>query len=157
MTKKLAKKGEIHLVVEDASWRAHRGLLSRLSAAAEAARKAAKLPAASSFTILLADDARLKALNHDFRGKRKPTNVLSFPADAPGYAGDIALAYGVTKTEALKAKKRFADHATHLVVHGVLHLGGYDHMTDKDAGVMEPLETKILARLGISDPYRIHE
>ena len=153
MTKQAAKEGQIHLVVEDAGWRAHRGLLPRLTAAAQAARKAGKLPAKSGLTILLADDARLKALNHGFRGKRKPTNVLSFPSGVAGYAGDIALAYGITRAEALKGGKTFADHAAHLVVHGVLHLAGYDHMTDKDAGVMEPLETKILARLGISDPY----
>lgn len=143
----------IQFVVEEAAWRGHRGLLPRLTLAAEAARKAARLPARSGFTILLAGDAALKALNRDFRRKNKPTNVLSFPSDVPGYAGDIALAYGVTKAEALAAKKKFADHAAHLVVHGVLHLAGYDHMTDEDAGLMEPLETKILAKLGIADPY----
>ena len=149
------KEAKIQLVVEEAAWRGHRGLLPRLTRAAKAARKAARIPAKSGFTILLADNATLKALNHDFRGKNKPTNVLSFPSGLPGHAGDIALAYGVTKAEAIKAKKRFADHATHLVVHGVLHLAGYDHMTDKDAGVMEPLETRILARLGVADPYEV--
>jgi len=146
-------EGAITLVVEAAAWRSHRGLLPRLMVAAEAARRAAKLPARRKLTILLADDARLKALNTDFRGKKKPTNVLSFPAEAADYAGDVALAYGVTRAEALKAGKPFADHARHLVVHGVLHLAGYDHMTDRDAKVMEPLETKILARLGVPDPY----
>ena len=141
------------LVVEDASWRAHRGILPALRHAAEAARKAARLPASSRLTILLADDARLKALNHEFRGKNKPTNVLSFPSGDKGYAGDIALAYGVTHAEALAAKKAFADHALHLVVHGVLHLGGYDHITARHAKVMEPLETKILAKLGVPDPW----
>jgi probable rRNA maturation factor len=144
---------KIQFVVEDASWRGHRGLLTRLSAAAEAARKAARLPAASRLTILLADDARLRALNRDFRGKKKPTNVLSFPSGERGYAGDIALAYGVTKKEALAAKKPFADHALHLVVHGVLHLAGYDHINVRDAKMMEPLETKILAKLGVADPW----
>lgn len=143
------------MVVEEAAWRSHRGLLPKLQAAAEAARRAAKLPAKRRITILLADDARLKALNHDFRGKRKPTNVLSFPSDAADYAGDVALAYGVTKAEARKAKKPLADHARHLVVHGVLHLAGYDHMTDADAGVMEPLETRILAKLGMANPYEV--
>jgi probable rRNA maturation factor len=141
------------VVVEEAAWARHRGLLPRLEAAAEAARRAVRLPVKRQFTILLAADARLKALNTDFRGKRKATNVLSFPSDAPDYAGDIALAHGVTKAEALQAKKTFADHAVHLVVHGVLHLAGYDHMTERDAGVMEPLETKILATLGVPDPY----
>ena len=144
----------ITLVVEESAWRGHPGLLPKLKAAAEAARRAAKLPAKRHLTILLADNARLKTLNHDFRGKNKPTNVLSFPAKDAAYAGDVALAYGVTKKEALAARKTFADHARHLVVHGVLHMAGYDHLTDRDAKVMESLETKILARLGVANPYR---
>jgi len=137
-------------VVEDKGWRSHRGLQRRLKLAAEAARKAAKLK--GGFTILLAGDTKLRALNHDFRGKNRPTNVLSFPS-ANGYAGDIALAYGVTAKQARQAGKRFTDHAVHLVVHGVLHLAGYDHERPKDAQRMEPLEVKILRRLGIADPY----
>ena len=140
----------ITLVVEDKGWRAHRGLKAKLLRAAEAARKAAKLK--GDVTILLSGDKKLAALNHDFRGKNKPTNVLSF-SGADGYAGDIAIAYGVTAAEAKVARKTFADHATHLVVHGMLHLGGYDHERPKDAKVMEPLEVKILKRLGIADPY----
>ena len=141
----------ITLVVEDAKWRSHRGLQARLKAAADAARKTAKLR--GDFTILLADNKKLRVLNRDFRGKDKPTNVLSFPSDEKTYRGDIALAYGVTHAEAKAAKKAFADHAAHLVVHGVLHLAGYDHERLKDAKVMEPLEVKILKRLGIADPY----
>jgi probable rRNA maturation factor len=148
-------EGTISLVVEEAAWRNHRGLLPGLAAAAEAARKAARLPARRRLTILLAADARLKSLNRDFRGKRKATNVLSFPSQDRDYAGDIALAYGVTRAEAQAAGKSFADHARHLVVHGVLHLAGYDHMTARDAGIMEKLETKILAKLGVADPYEI--
>jgi probable rRNA maturation factor len=79
--------------------------------------------------------------------------VLSFPSDEKDYRGDIALAYGVTSAEAKAAQKTFADHAAHLVVHGVLHLAGYDHERLKDAKIMEPLEVKILKRLGIADPY----
>jgi|SRR5471030_1074953 len=140
----------ITLRIEDSKWRSHRGLQARLKNAAQAAARAAKLK--GGFTILLADDKRLRALNRDFRGKDKPTNVLSFPADG-AYRGDIAMAYGVTSKEAKAAGKSFADHAAHLAVHGVLHLAGYDHERPKDARVMEPLEVKILARLGIADPY----
>jgi probable rRNA maturation factor len=143
----------VQLVVEDPAWRAHRGLQARLVRAAEAAARAGKLR--GDFTILLADDARLKCLNRDFRGKNKPTNVLSFPSDARGYHGDIAIAHGVTAAEAKAAGKTFADHASHLVVHGVLHLAGYDHETERDARRMEPLEVKILAGIGIADPYRV--
>ena len=155
----------ITLVVEEEGWRSHRGLQRRLKLAAEAARKAVKLK--GDFTILLAGDRKLKALNHHFRGLNKPTNVLSFPSEslngrtsgrsasaaAPGYAGDVAIAHGVTAREAKKAGKTFSDHAVHLVVHGVLHLAGYDHERPSDASVMEPLEVKILGRLGIADPY----
>ena len=140
----------ITLLVEDPKWRTHRGLAARLTSAAEAARKAARLK--GGFTILLAGDRKLRALNHHFRGKDKPTNVLSFPG-ADGYAGDIALAYGVTKKEAKAAGKTMANHATHLVVHGVLHLAGHDHERPKEARAMEGLEVKILGRLGIADPY----
>jgi probable rRNA maturation factor len=98
---------------------------------------------------------QLKKFNRQFRGKNKPTNVLSFPSDEKGYAGDIAIAHGVTAKEALAAQKRFADHARHLVVHGVLHLAGHDHEDDADAETMEALEVKILARLGIANPYAV--
>ena len=138
------------LLIEDPIWRTHRGLQARLKSAAEAAATAAKLK--GGYTILLAGDKRLRALNRDFRGKDKPTNVLSFPGHND-YAGDIAIAYGVTSKEARAAGKSLADHAVHLAVHGVLHLAGYDHETPKDAKVMEPLEVKILKRLGIADPY----
>ena len=77
---------------------------------------------------------------------------MSFPG-SDDYAGDIAIAYGVTAGEAKATNKTFVDHASHLVVHGVLHLAGYDHERPKDAKVMEPLEVKILKRLGIADPY----
>jgi probable rRNA maturation factor len=141
------------LVIEDENWRGHRGLQVQLKRAAEAARKAGKLR--GDFTLLLTDDAKLKSLNKDFRGKDKPTNVLSFPSDEPSYHGDIAMAYGVTRDEADAAGKKFIDHAVHLAVHGVLHLAGYDHERPKDAKVMEPLEVKILKRLGIADPYAV--
>jgi len=142
----------ITLLVEDPKWRSHRGLLARLTKAAEAARRSARLK--GNFTILLADDRKLQALNRDFRGNDKPTNVLSFPG-LEGHGGDIAIAYGVTAKEAKAAAKNFADHASHLVVHGVLHLAGYDHERPKDARVMEPLEARILKRLGIADPYAV--
>jgi len=140
----------ITLLTQDPKWRSHRGLQARLKSAAEAARKAVRMK--GDFTILLTSDKVLRALNRDFRSTDKPTNVLSFPSDG-AYRGDIAIAYGVTAAEAKAAGKPFADHAIHLAVHGVLHLAGHDHERPKDAKVMEPLEVKILARLGIADPY----
>jgi len=142
----------IDVVIAEKKWRKP-GLAARLKKAALFVLKHKRRPNAS-LTLLLTDDKALRALNHNFRGKNKPTNVLSFPAgETRAYLGDVAIAYGVTAGEARAAKKTFADHATHLTVHGVLHLLGYDHETNRDAAVMEPLEVKILAKLGISDPY----
>jgi probable rRNA maturation factor len=147
----------ILVVVDDQGWRKFRGLVPALKRAAAAAAAAGGFRGAYSLTILLSNDRRLKSLNRDFRGLDKPTNVLSFPA-APNkdkYQGDVALALGVTRREAKDADKRFADHAIHLVVHGVLHLAGYDHSHARDAEVMEALEVKILGRLGIANPYEV--
>ena len=147
----------ITLLVEDPKWRTHRGLAARLASAAEAARKAARLK--GGFTILLAGDKKLRALNRNFRGKDKPTNVLSFP-QAEGKAiarspmlGDIILAHETIQREADEAGKTFADHVSHLVVHGLLHLFGYDHLNDTEAEAMEALEMRALATLGIDNPY----
>lgn len=141
----------ITLLVEDENWRKARGLRARLLRGAEAARKAARLK--GGITILLADNKTLRGLNRDFRGKDKPTNVLSFPADDSDYAGDIAIGFGITRDEARTAGKSLTDHAVHLAVHGVLHLAGHDHEKSRDAEKMEALEVKILARLGIANPY----
>jgi probable rRNA maturation factor len=145
----------IDIHTDDPRWRKVRGLPARLRRAAELALKRGRARDASQLTILLAGDQRLKDLNRQFRGRNKPTNVLSFPVEGQNdvYLGDIALAYGVTADEARAGAKRFVDHAMHLTVHGVLHLLGFDHETDRDAAVMEPLETRILRELGVADPY----
>jgi probable rRNA maturation factor len=110
--------------------------------------------------LLLTDDAGVRELNRRWRGKDKPTNVLSFPspqqprAPGPRHLGDIAVAYETVLREAEEQGKRVEDHATHLVVHGTLHLLGYDHELEADAEIMENLEVRALARLGIADPYR---
>ena len=107
-----------------------------------------------AFSVLFADDAALEALNRQWRGKDKPTNVLSFPApDGAGTLGDIAIAYDTVAREAQEQGKTVADHATHLLVHGLLHLLGYDHEADDEAAEMEGLERDILARLDVPDPY----
>lgn len=111
-------------------------------------------------SLVFADDAEIRAINAEWRGQDKPTNVLSFPAfpiqpgDKPGpMLGDIILARETLEREAIELDKPFDAHLTHLLVHGFLHLFGYDHMTDEEAGEMEGLETRILSGLGLSDPY----
>lgn len=106
--------------------------------------------------VVLADDDFVKNLNSQYRGKNKPTNVLSFPDESfeeSGNLGDIILSIETIEKEAKEQGKTFRGHATHLLIHGFLHLIGYDHTHDKQAENMEKLEIKILRKLGISNPY----
>ncbi len=113
----------------------------------------------AELSILLSDDDHIRAVNQEWRGIDKPTNVLSFPAVTPEkiarapFLGDIILAQETVAREALADGKALADHFTHLVIHGYLHLLGFDHINDQDAEKMEALETAILAELDIPDPY----
>ena len=148
-------RARLSLIVEEKSWASDPRAISLIRRAVRAA-----LPKSThgAVTILLSGDARLKELNSLFRGKPKSTNVLSFPADDAKYLGDVAIAYGATAREARGQGKAFAAHAAHLAVHGVLHLLGYDHENDRDAKIMEAHEARILARLGLPDPYaRVRE
>jgi probable rRNA maturation factor len=114
-------------------------------------------PAVYEATVVLTDDTEMRDLNRNWRGKDQPTNVLSFPAGEtpgePGALGDIVIAYETALMEADETRIAFADHVSHLVVHGVLHLLGFDHMQDDDAERMEDMERKALASIGIADPY----
>jgi probable rRNA maturation factor len=152
----------IEIVVEDKGWRGvAKDLRTQISRAAKLAlalalAHAKDRPLPPELTILLTSDERVRTLNRQYRGKDRPTNVLSFPAAAGTYLGDIAIAYGVTAGEAERAGKPPLQHVLHLVVHGVLHLLGYDHEAPKQAKAMESLEADILALMGIPDPYRRH-
>lgn len=138
---------------------AHRAALAALAAAPARRRR-------GEICVMLADSRTLRRLNRAWRGKDKPTNVLSFPtgddggrhrrrgAGAPVLLGDVAIAYQVLAAEAAAQGKSRAHHLTHLVVHGVLHLLGHDHEIDAEAERMEALEVRILRRLGVDDPYR---
>lgn len=163
----------VDIVIEEPRWETA-GLDAMSERAAQAVLAELGLPA-TGFVICVmgCDDARIADLNADFRGKPKPTNVLSWPSeerapemageapdlpepgdsDDPEELGDIAIAWGVCQAEAAEQRKPFADHVTHLVAHGVLHLLGYDHETEEDAALMEGIEIRALARLGISNPY----
>lgn len=115
------------------------------------------------FSVVLADDPFVRELNQKFRGIDAPTNVLAFPVagpqpaagEAPVQLGDIVVAYETVAAEARAQGKTLADHVAHLVVHGTLHLLGYDHRSDVEAGHMERLEIGALAGLGIGDPYAV--
>lgn len=112
-------------------------------------------------SVLLADDERVRELNRDWRGFDKPTNVLSFaalededvPAEGPILLGDVIVAFQTTAAEAAESGKTITNHLSHLIVHGVLHLLGYDHEEDDEAEAMERLEAAVLGALGIPDPY----
>lgn len=121
----------------------------------EAARLA--LDEAGVVTVSLTDDETVAELNQRFRGKTGPTNVISFPAaeTARPFLGDVILAHGVCTREAAEQGKPLADHLRHLVIHGVLHLLGYDHIRDDEAEAMEARERTLLAKLGVPDPYAV--
>jgi probable rRNA maturation factor len=142
---------------------------SRLDGAEDLARRAvaATFAVASDapkedveISLLLTDDAGIQALNRIWRGKDQPTNVLSFPApdqppgQGPRHLGDMALGCETLLRETEDEAKALSDHFAHLVVHGTLHLLGYDHELEAQAEIMESLEVKALARLGIANPYR---
>lgn len=163
----------VDTVIEDDRWEAF-GLEDLAERAVRAAMAELGLPGEGYLLCLMGcDDNRIAELNADFRGKPKPTNVLSWPseergaeedggdpelpepgdADDPEELGDIAIAWETCAREAAEQEKSMQDHVTHLVVHGFLHLLGHDHIRERDAALMEGREVRILARLGLSDPY----
>ena len=152
--------GPVDIVVEDDRWDA----LERLAeiAVPAALQDAGLEPGAFEVAILGCDDARIAALNADFRGKPRPTNVLSWPSedrtpDTPPdepELGDIAISFDTCAREADEQGKPFDDHVVHLLVHATLHLLGHDHVEDAEAETMEAAEVRILSRLGLPDPYR---
>ncbi len=128
-------------------------------------------PAAIEVAVRFTSDAEVHVLNRQYRDKDRPTNVLSFPMVQPDLMeavtensddgevllGDIVLAHGICAAEALERRVGLEDHATHLIVHGLLHLLGYDHMNDAEAEAMEEMERAALAGLGLHDPYLVRE
>ena len=142
----------IEIEVEAEAWT---GALRDAEAVVDRAAQAALGTVEGDIVVLLTDDAAVRELNGRFRDKDRPTNVLSFPApeNAFPHLGDIVLAFGVCATEAEAQGKTLADHLSHLVVHGVLHLLGRDHEDDAEAEEMEAEEREILAQIGVADPY----
>ena len=160
------KLATIDVIERAPAWRRalpNAAAICRAAAAAALARGVGGL-ADAEISIVLADDALVAKLNRTYRGISKPTNVLSFASDEPrrrsaplALLGDVVLAYGVIAREAREQHKTLADHLAHLVVHGVLHLLGFDHERERAARRMEALEVAVLAGLGVADPYRARE
>ena len=164
---------EIDIRIEAAGWRASTMPTEQLATdAVHAALGYMKVAGTVlELSILLTDDTTIAALNEQWRDKTGPTNVLSFPGDFPGdpaanddlpggppvLLGDIVIAFETVTAEAGEAGIPAADHLRHLVVHGVLHLLGYDHENDEDAAEMEQFEIAILGTLGVPDPYAAAE
>ena len=107
----------------------------------------------TEISVLLTDDAQMQALNHNYRDKDKPTNVLSFPQNEPAMLGDIVIAHETLIREAKNQHKAYEHHLTHLTIHSVLHLLGHDHEDDEEAEKMESLDIQILKKMGIKNPY----
>lgn len=117
-----------------------------------------KFAKSGELSIALVNDDEIQTLNKAYRNKNAPTNVLSFPDGGPApILGDIVIALETITGEANEAGKSFTDHVTHMLVHGFLHLQGYDHENDKDAAIMEGLEVEILTKMNIDNPYIIKE
>ncbi len=145
----------VDIRIEDEAWSVLAEPEALAACALEVGAAEAGHTTGGEVAILLTSDGVMQALNRDWRGKDKPTDVLSFPADAMdhGFLGDLALGYGICARDAESLGRDFGAHIAHLVIHGFLHLLGHDHETEADATVMEGLETKALARLGLPDPY----
>jgi len=153
----------VDILIESEAWRMlpEAEDIVRRAIAFAATSKAAICRRKSELAVLLCDDETIESLNTRWRGQEKPTNVLSFPAPPPRGdmpcekvpLGDIAIAYETLAREASEQGKPVCDHLSHLVVHGFLHLLGYDHHRGSEADRMERLERDILARIGIADPY----
>ena len=153
---------DIQIAVEADGWPEEDVLRQLVSGAVDAAFSHLGIPLAASteLSLLFADNEAVCEINDRWRGIRKPTNVLSFPAAGeidsthlPPLLGDIVLAFETISSEAALENRPFDHHLCHLVVHGLLHILGYDHQSDDEAAEMETMETAILAKLAIPDPY----
>ena len=166
--KRAPRRGQnlaIELALPCAAWRKTLPRVGDLvSVAARAAlAQATRRTTAIEISVVLGNDRLLRGLNRRWRGKDAPTNVLSFASEEPArpgrplLLGDVVLAFETVAREAREQNKPLADHLRHLVTHGVLHLLGYDHIATGDARRMEALERRVLARLGVPDPYVLRE
>ncbi|WP_427453375.1 rRNA maturation RNase YbeY [Litorimonas sp. WD9-15] len=145
----------IDIAVQTKGWPERETLIQKAVSAVELQLEN---PRKGELSIVLSDDAQVQILNRDYRGKDKPTNVLSFPVPPPTpMLGDIVLARETIEREAVEKGVSFDNHVTHLIIHGWLHLQGFDHQTETQAEEMEAIEIAALATLGIDNPYRLDD
>jgi len=160
---KVSMNAEVEVTIRESAWltdlpNAH-ALVNDAALAAFGVASHDGVSEVAEISVVLADDRFVQALNRDFRATDKPTNVLAFATESnviaqqPWLMGDVVIARELVKTEARAAEISLADHVSHLVVHGVLHLAGYDHQDDTAAVEMEALERRALVQVGVADPY----
>jgi len=142
------------ILINFSSWEKHPGLKELIKIAIKQTVSNVDTKGYNEISILLTSDTQIQQLNRQYRSINQPTNVLSFPSEKP-HLGDIILSYEYIQKELINLNKKFEEHISHLIIHGTLHLYGFDHENDKNAVTMENMERHIMSELGYNDPYEI--
>ena len=142
------------ILINFSSWEKHPGLKELIKIAIKQTVSNVDTKGYNEISILLTSDTQVQQLNRQYRSINQPTNVLSFPSEKP-HLGDIILSYEYIQKELINLNKKFEEHISHLIIHGTLHLYGFDHENDKNAAAMENMERHIMSELGYNDPYEI--
>ena len=142
------------ILINFSSWEKHPGLKELIKIAIMQTVSNVDIKGYNEISILLTSDTQIEQLNRQYRSINQPTNVLSFPSEKP-HLGDIILSYEYIQKELINLNKKFEEHISHLIIHGTLHLYGFDHESDKNAVKMENMERHIMSELGYNDPYEI--
>jgi probable rRNA maturation factor len=142
------------ILINFSSWEKHPGLKELIKIAIKQTVSNVDIRGYNEISILLTSDTQVEQLNRQYRSINQPTNVLSFPSEKP-HLGDIILSYEYIQKELINLNKKFEEHISHLIIHGTLHLYGFDHENDKNAITMENMERHIMSELGYNDPYEV--
>jgi len=142
------------ILINFSSWEKHPGLKELIKIAIKQTVSNVDIKGYNEISILLTSDNQVEQLNRQYRSINQPTNVLSFPSEKP-HLGDIILSYEYIQKELINLNKKFEEHISHLIIHGTLHVYGFDHENDKNAVTMENMERHIMSELGYNDPYEI--
>ncbi len=142
------------ILINFSDWKKHPRLKELIKIAIKQTASNVDMQGYNEISILLTSDTQVEQLNRQYRSINQPTNVLSFPSEKP-HLGDIILSYEYIQKELINLNKKFEEHISHLIIHGTLHLYGFDHENDKNAVTMENMERHIMSELGYNDPYEI--